>query len=251
MLLVGLSRQVALERQIDVISNNIANVNTNGFKADGTLFEEYLKTPARAGQFYGSDATVRFTNDRGIWHDMTQGAMQQTGNPLDVAIDGDGYLVTQTANGDRYTRNGALQINSAGQLVTNEGTPVMGENGPITFQPGDRNIIISKDGRITVNEGIDSKTEGFRGKLRVVRFAQPQNLLKDGSSNFAAPAGVNPENIVASLQQGIVEKSNVNSVLEMTRLISVQRSYTQVAGLIQQQSDLRKNAIQQLADVPA
>jgi flagellar basal-body rod protein FlgF len=251
MLLVGLSRQMTLERQMDVISNNVANLNTNGFKADGTLFEEYLQTSAREGSFRGNDSTVRFVNDRGIWHDMSQGTMQQTGNPLDVAIDGEGYLVTQTAGGERYTRNGAMQINAQGQLVTSQGTPILGDNGPITFQPGDRNIVISKDGRVTVNEGASDRTEGYRGKLRVVRFARPQDLLKDGNNTFAAPAGVTPEPMVANLQQGSVEKSNVNGVLEMTRLIEVNRSYTEIAGLLQQQNDLRKNSIQQLADVPA
>ena len=252
MLLVGLSRQVALGRQMDVVANNIANLNTTGFKSDGPLFEEYIQSSARENTFSGKDSTVHFVNDRGIWHDMSQGAIQQTGNPLDVAIEGEGYLTVQTPAGDRYTRNGALQINAQGQLVTNEGMQVVGDNGPIVFQPGDRNVIISKDGRVSVNEGASDKTEGVRGKLRLVRFAQPQNLLKDGTSNFSAPAGAAPEPVVAAkFQQGAIEKSNVNGVVEMTRMIEITRTYTQMSTLIQQQGDLRKNAIQQLADVPA
>ena len=252
MLLVGLSRQVALERQMDVVSNNIANINTNGFKSDGPLFEEYIKTSARENSFNGKDSTVRFVQDRGIWHDMGSGSMQQSGNPLDVAIDGEGFLVAQTPGGERYTRNGALQINSQGQLVNSEGSVIAGENGPIVYQPSDRNIAISKDGRITVNEGASSKTEGFRGKLRVVRFARPQDLVKDGSSNFSAPGGMTPEPVTnARLNQGVVEKSNVNGIIEMTRMIEITRTYTQMSTLLQQQGDLRKNSIQQLAEVPA
>src|SRR6185503_11416178 len=167
-LLVGLSRQVALGRQLDVVANNVANINTTGFKSDGSIFEEFIAPTARENGFRGADRSVRFVNDRGIWHDMAQGAMQQTGNPLDVAIDGQGFFTVQAPGGDRYTRNGAFQISSTGQLVSSEGMPVLGENGPITFQPGDRNVMISKDGRVTVNEGGSVKTEGYRGTIRIV-----------------------------------------------------------------------------------
>jgi flagellar basal body rod protein FlgG len=178
--------------------------------------------------------------------------VQATGNPLDIAIIGEGFLTVQTPNGNRYTRNGALQIASNGQLVTGDGLPVLGENGPITFQPTDRNIAISRDGRITVNEGANTTTEGFRGKLRVVRFAQPQNLQKDGHSNFLAPPDTVPQNVAnVNIQQSVIEKSNINSVLEMTRLIDITRTYTQIATMIQQHSELRRGSIQQLAEVPA
>lgn len=252
MLLVGLSRQVALERQMDVVSNNIANMNTLGYKSDGSLFEEFIAPGAKEGGFSGKDSSVRFVNDRGIWHDMQAGPMRQTGNPLDVALDGEGFFVVATAGGPRYTRSGAFQINNQGQLVNSEGMVVQGENGPIVFQPGDRNIIISKDGRVTVNEGAGVTTEGFRGKLRVVRFQRPQDLLKEGSSNFSAPPGVQPQNMANyRVNQFMTEGSNVNSIAEMTRMIEITRTYTQISSLLQQQGDLRKNALNQLAEVPA
>ena len=154
--LIGLSRQVALARNLEVVANNIANVNTTGFKGDSAIFEEFLSLPARESQTTGGiELPLSFVQDRGVWHDFAQGAMQSTGNPLDVAIGGEGFLVVQSPDGERYTRNGALQIAANGQLVTNDGMPVLGENGPITFQPTDRNIAISKDGRVTVNEGAD------------------------------------------------------------------------------------------------
>ena len=188
-ILVGLSRQVALAREMDVVANNIANLNTTGFKADGSLFEEYLNSAARADQ---TGSRVSFVHDRGIWHDMSQGAIERTGNPLDVAIDGKGFLVVQTPNGERYTRNGSLQINATGQLVTSDGFPVLGDGGPITLQPTDRQVQISRDGTISVREGT-SKVDSARGKLRLVTFANPQQLQKDGSSTFSATAGATPQ----------------------------------------------------------
>jgi len=251
-LLVGLSRQVALRRQLDVIANNVANINTTGFKSDGPLFEEYIAQTARENNFRLVDRSVRFVQDRGIWHDMSSGPIQQTSNPLDLAIDGEGFLAVQSPAGERYTRNGALQINAAGQLVTSEGMPVLGDNGPITLQPGDRNIMISKDGRVSVNEGASNSTESQRGKIRLVRFARPQDLIKEGSSTFRAPEGLAATPVAQpKLQQGALEKSNVSGVVEMTRLIDITRTYTQIASLMQQQSDMRRNTIQQLAEVPA
>src|SRR5579863_4037829 len=117
-LLVGLSRQTALERQLDIIANNIANVNTTGYKADKTLFETYLNTPAHEDNFVGGDRRVSFVQDRGTYRDMTEGAAEETKKPLDIAIDGSAFLAVQTAGGERYTRDGGLQINSQGQLVT-------------------------------------------------------------------------------------------------------------------------------------
>ena len=246
--LVGLSRQVALARELDVVANNIANLDTTGYKADGSLFEEYLGSAARAGT---GNARVSFVLDRGIWHDMSQGPIQRTGNPLDVAIDGNAFLVVQTPRGDRYTRNGALQINASGQLVTADGNPVLGESGPITFQSTDNQVAISRDGTISVREGT-SKVDSVRGKLRLVSFANPQQLQKDGGSGFKAPNGVQPQrDTKAGIVQGAVEKSNVRGVVEMSRMIEITRSYTQIASMLQQQSDQNTQAIDKLADVPA
>jgi flagellar basal-body rod protein FlgF/flagellar basal-body rod protein FlgG len=207
-LLIGLSRQMVLERQMDVVANNVANVNTNGFKADNSLFEQYLMPVARENRFNPQDRLVSFVNDRGTWRDMGPGSLEITNNPLDVAIEGNGFLVVQTAGGERYTRNGALQINAQGQLVTADGNLVLGDNGPITFQNTDHNVSITPDGRVTVIEGVSANnSETTRGTLRLASFAQP-------------------------------------------RLIQISRAYQQMATLLQQQSELHKQAIQQLAQVP-
>jgi flagellar basal-body rod protein FlgF/flagellar basal-body rod protein FlgG len=251
-LLIGLSKQVALERQLAVIANNVANVNTTGFKSEKPVFEEFLMPVANAGEFTGRDRTLSYVQDRATWHDLAQGGVEQTNNPLDVALDGKGFLVVQAPGGERYTRNGALLINAQGQLVTNEGYPVVGDNGPITFQPGDQNIHIAKDGSITVREGNNAQADSTRGKMRIVEFDQPQRLVKQGSSLFSAPNGVTATpSIEAGIRQGFVEKSNVVAVAEMSRMIEVMRSYTNIATMLQQQGDARKTAIERLADVPA
>jgi flagellar basal-body rod protein FlgF len=220
-------------------------LNTTGFKGDNAMFEEYLMPGAREGQFTGRDARVSFVQDRSTWHDLSQGPMQQTGSPLDVAVDGNAFFVVQTPRGERYTRNGAFQINANGQLVTSEGHQVLGDGGPILFQSQDKDINISREGTIGVPGGI-------RGRLRLVTFANSQQLQKDGSSAFVAPAGVQAQPAQnATVVQGSLEKSNVHAVLEMTRMIEITRNYTQIAGLLQQQGDMRKSAIERLADVPA
>jgi flagellar basal-body rod protein FlgF len=250
-LLVGLSRQVALSREMDVIANNLANMNTTGFKADGAVFEEYISPTASADNFPAADRRISFVQDRATWMDLSQGPLERTGNPLDVAINGKGYLVVQTPRGERYTRNGAMQINSNGELVTAEGFQVMGESGPITFQPKDRNIAISQDGTISVQAGNNAQTESQRGQLRLVSFDQPGRLQKDGAGVFQAPAGVTPQaDKLSRVMQGTVEKSNVRSVIEMTRMIEVTRSYTHVANILTQQAELRRTAIDKLAEVP-
>lgn len=243
-LLVGLSRQMAMQRELEVVANNIANLNTTGFKADGSIFQEYLMPTAREGGFAGNDGRLSFVQDRATWQDFGQGPVQQTGNTLDVAVDGPGFLTVQTPRGERYTRNGALQINAAGELVTGEGYQVLGDGGPIVFQREDHDITIGRDGSVAV-------PAGARGKLRLVNFAQPQQLQKDGASTFTAPAGAQPQPATSTnVVQGAIEKSNVKAVLEMTRMIDVTRSYATIANMLQQQADLRKSAIQQLSDVP-
>ena len=141
-LLIGLSRQMTLERQMDVIANNVANANTNGFKADHSLFEEFLNSNAREDNFVGADRRVSYVQDRGTFRDVGPGPMEMTKNPLDMAISGDAYFAVQVNGGERYTRDGKFSLNSTGQLVTSDGNLVLGTGGPITFQPTDHDINI-------------------------------------------------------------------------------------------------------------
>ena len=251
-LLVGLSRQISLSHELDIIANNIANVDTTGFKSDNASFSEFLMSRASDGDFSGGDKRVSFVQDRASWIDLAPGAIERTGDPLNVAIDGPGYLVVQTANGPRYTRNGALSLNSTGQLVTSDGNPVLGGSGPITLQQGDHDVSISPSGIITVREGT-STADSPRGQLQLVSFAQPGRLQKDGGSTFMAPNGVTPSPASANTRfvQGAVEKSNVNAVGEMTRMIEITRNYSDISAILQQQGEQRRSALQQLSQTPA
>ena len=248
--LVGLSRQIALQRELDVVANNVANLNTTGYKADNVVFHEHLMPVARANAFRMPDRQLSFVQDRATWLDLAQGPVQQTGNPLDISISDNAFLTVQTPRGERYTRNGALQINNAGQLVTSEGLQVIGQNGPIVFQGNDRNVSISTDGTISVREG-NNTTDSLRGKLRLASFDQAQRLQKDGTSTYMTPPGMQAQTpTTVRIVQGAIEKSNVRGVVEMTRMVEVTRTYTQVAGMLQQQADMRRAAIEKLAEVP-
>jgi flagellar basal-body rod protein FlgF len=243
---------MALRRELDVVANNIANLNTTGFKADGNIFHEHLMPVARAERFSGADRRLSYVVDRATWHDFSQGSVQQTGNPLDLALDGTAFLTVETPRGERYTRNGALQINAQGELVTSEGFRVLGESGPIIFQIQARDISVARDGTITVREGVTATNQAQRGKLRLTGFERPERLIKDGTSLYAAPEGVTPDSAAnGSIHQGALEKSNVRAVAEMTRMIDVTRTYTAIAGMLQQHGDLRRTAIERLAEVPA
>jgi flagellar basal-body rod protein FlgF len=251
--LIGLSRQIALNRELEVVANNIANLNTTGYKSDGSVFHEYLMPVARAGAFSSGDQRLSYVHDRATWHNFAAGPTRATGNPLDITIDGDAFLVVQTPRGERYTRNGSLQINNTGELVTSTGDRVLGDGGPIQFQQNDNKVTINADGTITVREGSNATSDSNRGKIRLVRFAQKQSLLKDGSSLFRAPNGVEalPADPQVRIVQGAIEQSNVSGVIEMARMMELTRTYTQIAGLLQQAGEQRRTAIDKLAEVPA
>jgi flagellar basal-body rod protein FlgF len=252
-LLVGLSRQVALARELEVVANNLSNINTTGYKTDGSIFEEYLMPVASADQFPTGNHQVSYVQDRTAWHNFRQGPIQHTGGPLDVAIDGDAFLVVQTATGQqRYTRNGALQINAQGTLVTSAGDTVLGSGGPIQFQQSDHDVSINEDGSITVREGPNSTSDSSRGRLQLAHFDNVSQLQKEGSSLFSAPAGVTAQPPLPNTKvvQGAIEESNVSAVAEMARMIEVTRTYTQINNILQQEHTQRSQALDKLSAVP-
>jgi flagellar basal-body rod protein FlgF len=252
-LLIGLSRQVALGRELEVVANNIANIGTTGFKSDSSIFEQFLMPEAVSGGFPAGSRQVDYVRDRQTWHNFAPGPIQRTGGPLDVAIDGNAFLVVQTAGGPRYTRNGALQISPTGALVTNVGDPVLGVGGPIQFQNTDHDISIGEDGTISVREGQSATSDSTRGQLQLAQFANPGALQKEGSSLFSAPAGVAPQPAPATVRvvQGAIEQSNVSAVAEMSRMIEITRSYESIASLLQLENTERTAALDKLSAVPA
>jgi flagellar basal-body rod protein FlgF len=244
-LLVGLSRQVALRRELDVIANNLANLGTTGFKGENVLFEQFVGSGAHHDEFPTYvDRQVSFVLDRETHTDISQGAFTQTGSQFDAAIDGEGFFVVETPQGDRYTRAGSFALNAAGELVTTAGYRVLGDGGPITLDPNDTNISIARDGTI-------STPAGERGKLRLVRFENPSQLARYGDNLFSADAPPLPAEPRTRLVQGSLEKSNVRPILEIGRMIEVTRAYTTLANLMSRTDELRRSAIERLADVPA
>jgi flagellar basal-body rod protein FlgF len=239
--LVSLSRQVALQRQMDVVANNMANINTTGFKAEDLLFQQYDMPTAADNDFAGSQS-VAYTEDWATIHDLTNGPMDQTGNPLDVALMGPGFLTVSTAAGPRYTKSGSLAINADGTLVDLAGNPVLSTSGPVQFDAADTDITIAKDGTI-------STSQGTKGKLAIAEFADPQQMTREGNNLWAGANPIAPTQ--TTVVQGSIERSNVSPVTEMAQMIRVQRAYEQLADLMSRQDDLRNTAVQKLGSLAA
>lgn len=238
--LVGLSRQIVLQRELGLIANNVANVDTIGFKAQALLAKEERMRPAADLDFRRPDRPISFVLDDANRYDFSAGQMVTTGNDLDVAVDGKGFFAIQTAGGERYTRNGSFALAPDGTLVTRDGNPVLTDGGPLVLQPGEGRITIAADGTISTNQGV-------RGKLRVVEFAEPGALKKVGETLFE---GANPQpSTFPRLVQGQIEKSNVHAVAQISRLIEVGRSYEAVASWMSKADEMRRNAIEKLAQV--
>lgn len=237
--LISLSRQIALQHQMDVVANNIANINTTGFKAEQLLFEEYVMPVAQDRTFPSLDHPLSYVQDWATIHDLSSGAMLQTGSELDVALNGEGFFAVQTAGGERWTRSGAFQINNVGMLVDLSGNPVLGEAGPIQFGPEETGIVIAADGSV-------SSDAGPKGRLRIVEFANPQALRREGSNLFSGGTPVAATN--TQVMQGFIERSNVSGVQEMAEMIRVTRSYESIASLTEKQDELRRSAIQRLGE---
>ena len=233
--IIHLSRLIALERRLDNVANNVANADTTGFRARQLSFQEYL-SPAKEGEADGKrERPVSLVNAGFQYPDVSGGAIQLTGNPLDVAIVGDGYFAVQTPQGERYTRAGALTTDATGRLVTMEGQPILYRTGPITIAPEERSLTIAADGTI-------SSRQRILGSLRLVRFDGPLQAVGSNLFQSQTPALDIPTGSV-KLSVGALEKSNVQNVQEMSRLSEVTRSYEQVGGLLknsQSVDDLNK-----------
>jgi flagellar basal-body rod protein FlgF len=236
-LLVGLSAQIALRRNMEIIANNIANVSTTGFKRETPMFEELL-APIEADN--GALREVAFVRDWGVMRDMTSGPLLQTGAAFDVAVEGNGLLVVRTAQGERYTRDGHLKLDPAGRIVTANGDPVLGDGGEITIPPGEADVKIANDGTISTKSGVV-------GRLSVVAVP-PGALHKEGGNLYSAD--VTPEPAANTrILQGMIERSNVEPVQEMTKMIEVLRAYQHSTETLNATDDLIRRALQRLGEV--
>ena len=184
----------------------------------------------------------RAINDYGVLGgsivDLRQGNLQSTGNNMDLGVDGPAFFAVEAPGGVRYTRNGSFHVNSKGQVVTADESPVLGSQGPIQLPPG--NVTVASDGTISVADAV-------AGQVRLVEFAPGTNLIPEGD-NFIAPAGSDRPAVNSEVEQGMLESSNLNPVQATVELIALQRH----AELLERtlsifQNDFNRTAIQQLA----
>jgi flagellar basal-body rod protein FlgG len=243
----------AQQMMVDVIANNLANINTAGFKRSQIDFQDLLyvkmaepgaeaasgiKTPVglEVGNGVRAASTIRV---------YTAGEFQNTGRKLDIAIQGDGFLQVTMPNGDiRYTRDGALQINRDGALVTTTGYAI---EPAITVPIDAVSIDIGKDGGVNVTD--PAGTSSVVGTIQLVRFSNPSGLSPEGDNLLAQTeasgtpnTGTAGENGFGSIQAGFLEKSNVQMVTELVNLITAQRAYEINSRAIKAGDDMLRTA---------
>jgi flagellar basal-body rod protein FlgF len=230
----ALSGNVSALRRLEVISNNLANANTAGFKADQLEFQSVLANVKNPTQ-----ETV-FSSEK-FWTDFSAGPIQKSDNTLDVALDGDGFFAVNTPQGTAYTRQGNFHRDAGGKLVTADGYEVQGQNGPITLN-GSR-VEISGNGTVTVDGNA-------AGRLAVVDFPKPYALTKAGGGLFLpanAQAAATPAN--AEVKQGYLETSNVKVVAEMAKMIEATRYFESCAKAVKSYDDMASKAANDLGKV--
>lgn len=236
---IVLSRLAAQMRASQLTANNLANADTPGFRASRPIFAEHV---AQQGRITGPNGAghVGYGWDRASWRDTTPGTISQTGNPLDVAISGPGFFVVETPRGERYTRAGRFALGSDGRLIDQSGNAVLNtDSQPIAIAPNDTRIEILGDGTIRSENGV-------LGRFRLVRFADEQALRTEGERHLDAD-GQQPEEVARpNIMQGAVEGSNVQSVLEMTRMMAELREFQFATQFLEREGERQQSAVDRL-----
>lgn len=226
---------------LDLAAHNLANVNTTGYKAHQAFYQAVLA--AQGG--FELTALNRATNNFGVLGgtriDFRPGNLQRTSNPLDLAIEGDGFFAVETPGGVRYTRNGNFRLDESGQLVTGTGETVLGEEGPITITAGE--VSISADGTITA-------AGELAGRLRIVEFTDTDALVAEGSSRFAALPGSERAAVASAVRQGMLEASNLDPVAAAVGMITMQRHAESLSRALSIfHTEFNRTAVEELARV--
>ncbi len=218
------------ERKLEVAAHNMANIDTTGYKRQRISFEEYLLPQVDGGK--------RTAKGEVVTTDFAQGDLRETGNPLDFAIEGEGFFVVQTPSGAKYTRDGSFMLDANKQLVTKEGYPVLGNGAPIVLDDTTgKGIWLSRDGNFYVDETIV-------GTIDVVRFDNPQFLKRIGGNLYeATPSAGNPQNLPPQVRQGFLERSNVEPIQAMLDMITLYRYYEQMQKSLQTVDALDNRAV--------
>ena len=243
---IGLSRQIALGRKMDIVSNNIANIDTAGYRGERAIFEEFVVKSTNKRE-------VSLVQDFGIWRNNQPGPLKKTGSPFDFTTSKDTFFVINTDQGTRFTNNGRFQLSGDGTLVNLNGLPVLDVNdNPI--------VITEEDGSITVTkDGIINGQQGEIAQFKIVSFEDLQTLKKIGGGLFNTNSkpidltGDNQNDLIVKIDfnitQGAFEGSNVQGILEMTRMMEVVRSYVSTANMLKTDHDLQRKAVDKLGQV--
>lgn len=235
---IAASRQGALKRQLEIVANNLANMSTNGYKSSQMMFVEHVVKSKGGERLISPNLT--YTRDIATRIDVSDGAIETTGNPLDLAIRNDGFFVVRDAQGQEYyTRNGQFRLDTTGQIVNQQGHALMASGGqPIILSPNDSQINVARDGTL-------STENGQLGKIRVVQFDNPQDMQRTSGAMFTSQ---NPPTDIAApdIIQGSLEGSNVEPIMEMSRMIELHRSYDSAKSFIEKEDERQKSMIQGL-----
>ncbi len=234
---VALSRQIALGRKMDIVSNNIANMSTNGYQSQHMIFSEEISRNDK------ENGPISMVLDYGTYRNLQAGPITTTGNKLDIALNGNGYLAVQGIDGqEKYTRNGSFQLNDLRELVNSSGLRILDDGGsPIAVPEGENDIRISSAGAVATEAGEIAQ-------LKIVGFANPQDMKLIGGSLFETEQQALPDE-TTQVMQGMLEQSNVNPIIEMTAMIEINRAYQTTARLLQNEHDRQRDAIRKLSQV--
>jgi flagellar basal-body rod protein FlgF len=241
---------LACEKRLQIISNNLANTNTVGFKMDQAYFAQVDPndpTLQTAGSALNPESQAdQFWSNFNVYTDHSNGPLKNTGNDFDLALQGDGFFCVQTPDGVQYTRQGDFTLNADGVLVTRNGWPVLGKGGEITVTS---NADPNQYAKFAVDEQGNVAVDGKQvDTLRIVNIAELNRLTKAGDTLFKPPsagaAEVRAENL--SVSQGFIELSNVDAVKMMTAMIEVLRGYESYQKVIQASDDADSKAINQI-----
>ncbi|HEY4192732.1 MAG TPA: flagellar basal-body rod protein FlgF [Mesorhizobium sp.] len=233
-LYVSLSAQIALERRLDTIADNVANASTVGFRATGVKFEDVVSG--------SGPKSVSFTSSGNTYLSSAHGALTETGNPFDFAVQGDAWFGIETPAGTVMTRDGRFSMNENGELMSIEGHPVLDAGGsPLQLDPRGGPPTAGSDGSLRQGGQLV-------GTIGLFDFDPGKNFVRYGNSGIVPAREPEPmtDRADIGIAQGFVEESNVNPVLEMTRLISVQRAFENTAAIMRQTTASSDDAIKTL-----
>jgi flagellar basal-body rod protein FlgF len=239
---VALAAQVALQKELETVANNVANANTAGFKADRSFFESYLEPLS------GPGGGVSFVEDAATYVDQSSGPIEVTGNPLDIALDGDGFLAVATPQGTEYTRNGHLRVGPDGTLVDAAGRSLLGVDGaPIQMPEGFEDPEIKNNGKLRVT--VNGRQQDV-AQIGVFRPTSSNLIRKGGDGLLTAPQSemqpTSPDDGGARIVQGSIEGSTVQPMKEIANMTELSRAYERLQNMMQNESDRERKMIDAL-----